>query len=144
MTPGSVGNPDLKPEVGSELEIGLDAGFFGNRMVIELTHFRQHMTDVILSTRVAPSSGFASAQDVNAGIVNNTGYEFTLAVKPIVTRSVELDQKRPVDLRALRGLVLQQGDQQRDRIRAAARLQSRIRRGQPFVHAPRAPTSLEP
>ena len=91
VTPGSVGNPDLKPEVGSELEIGLDAGFFGHRMVIELTHFRQHMTDVILSTRVAPSSGFASAQDVNAGIVNNTGYEFTLAVKPIVTRSVELD-----------------------------------------------------
>jgi outer membrane cobalamin receptor len=56
-----VGNPDLKPEVGSELELGVDLSAFGDRVTLELTHYRQHMTDVILSNRVAPSTGFASA-----------------------------------------------------------------------------------
>ena len=36
MTPQSVGNPDLKPERGEELEMGFEAGLF-NRVGIDFT-----------------------------------------------------------------------------------------------------------
>jgi hypothetical protein len=91
VTPGNVGNPDLKPEVGQELELGFDAGLFGNRVIVEFTHYRQTTNDVILSERVAPSLGFAGERDVNAGRVSNQGYELRLETTPIQTQSVSLN-----------------------------------------------------
>jgi TonB-dependent SusC/RagA subfamily outer membrane receptor len=91
VTPGNVGNPDLKPEVGQELELGFDAGLFSNRVIVEFTHYRQMTTDVILSERVAPSLGFAGDRDVNAGKVSNQGYELRLETTPIQTRSISLN-----------------------------------------------------
>src|SRR5690606_41142671 len=62
ITPGNLGNPDLRPEVGSELELGFDASLFGDRLNLELTHYRQSTTDLIVQELVAPSIGF-SGQD---------------------------------------------------------------------------------
>ena len=91
VTPGNVGNPDLRPEVGQEIEMGLDAAFADNRISLELTHYRQMTKDALLMERVPPSLGFSGARFVNAGTVSNRGWEVMLGTVPIQTSSVRLD-----------------------------------------------------
>ncbi len=90
VTPGNIGNPDLKPEVGEELEIGFDASLLQDRVNLELTHYRQRTTDMIVEELVAPSLGFAGERFVNIGEVSNLGYELRLEATPILTNSVVL------------------------------------------------------
>lgn len=75
MTPETIGNPDLKPEVGEELEAGFDASVLGDRVALELTYYRQRTKDAILARSVSPSSGFPGSQFVNLGEVSNQGVE---------------------------------------------------------------------
>jgi outer membrane receptor protein involved in Fe transport len=86
VRPSAIGNPDLKPEVGSEIELGFDASFFGDRVNVELTHYRQKTYDAILQTAAAPSGGFSSNQFVNAGQVDNVGWEFGLNSRLVESR----------------------------------------------------------
>jgi TonB-dependent SusC/RagA subfamily outer membrane receptor len=90
VTTGNVGNPDLRPEVGSELEIGFDAAFLQSRLNVEFTHYRQRTNDLIVQELVAPSSGFAGNRFVNIGEVANTGYELKLDTRPVSTSTVQL------------------------------------------------------
>lgn len=91
LTPGNVGNPALKPETGTEFEIGVDASFLQGRVTTEFTHYRQSTNDLIIAERVAPSAGFPGTRFVNLGQVDNQGYEIGLTVTPISSESTELD-----------------------------------------------------
>jgi TonB-linked SusC/RagA family outer membrane protein len=75
LTPQAVGNPDLKPEKGEEIELGFDAGLWGDRVGIGLTYYRQRRTDAIVLKQVPPSTGFPGFQFVNLGEVTNRGIE---------------------------------------------------------------------
>jgi hypothetical protein len=90
VTTGNLGNPDLRPEVGSELEAGFDASLFGDRVTVEFTHYRKKTTDVILRDLVPPSMGFSGERFVNVGEISNKGYEGKIDWRPIVTQSVDL------------------------------------------------------
>jgi TonB-linked SusC/RagA family outer membrane protein len=90
VTTGNVGNPDLRPEVGSELEVGFDAALWDSRFNVEFTHYRQRTRDLIVQELVAPSSGFAGNRFVNIGEVANTGYELRLDTRPISTETLQL------------------------------------------------------
>jgi hypothetical protein len=74
VTPQLIGNPDLKPERGTELEVGFDAMTF-NRLSLEFTYFDKKTKDAILLRPVAPSLGFPGSQYVNIGEVTNHGFE---------------------------------------------------------------------
>jgi TonB-linked SusC/RagA family outer membrane protein len=74
VTPGSLGNPDLKPERGTEVEAGFEAGLF-NRLSLDFTFYTRRTKDAILSQQIAPSSGFAGTQTVNIGETSNRGFE---------------------------------------------------------------------
>jgi outer membrane receptor protein involved in Fe transport len=78
LTPQAVGNPDLKPEQGHELELGFDAGLWNDRVGLALTYYRQRRTDAIVLRRVPPSTGFPGFQFVNLGEVKNQGFEAEL------------------------------------------------------------------
>ena len=90
VRPGAVGNPDLKPEVGSELEVGFDAGFLRDRVNLEMTYYRQTTKDAIMQAGSPPSTGFVSNRFINIGEVRNEGYEFLLRTFPIRSQSVGL------------------------------------------------------
>ncbi|MBA3969970.1 MAG: TonB-dependent receptor, partial [Gemmatimonadetes bacterium] len=45
VTPDAVGNPDLGPERGSEVELGFDAGFLNERLGLEFTYYNQRTRD---------------------------------------------------------------------------------------------------
>ncbi len=78
LTTQSIGNNDLKPERGTELELGFDAGLFNQKLGIEATYFRQNRRDAILLAPAPPSGGFIGTQFVNAGAIKNNGAEVKL------------------------------------------------------------------
>ena len=92
ITPMAIGNPDLGPERGKEIEAGFDASLFSDRVSVSMTYYNDHTTDAILQRNVAPSTGFgASQQYVNVGEVFNRGFEFDVHGQPINTDMVQWD-----------------------------------------------------
>jgi TonB-linked SusC/RagA family outer membrane protein len=86
VTGGDLRNPNLGPERVKELEGGLDLGLFGDRADLSVTHYRQNSHDVILEIPVALSLGY-SLQEANAGSLQNRGWEVSLNLRPVTTRS---------------------------------------------------------
>jgi TonB-linked SusC/RagA family outer membrane protein len=80
LTTQAVGNPDLKPELGTELELGFDAGLFQDRVALEFTWFRQDRRDAIVLAPVSPSSGFIGTRFTNLGAIRNDGFELRTTV----------------------------------------------------------------
>ena len=74
VTPGSIGNPDLKPERGKEIEVGFEASLY-DRLSVDFTYFNKKTEDLILNQPVAPSVGFGGSRPVNLGRVDNHGIE---------------------------------------------------------------------
>lgn len=87
VTPQFLGNPDLAPERGEEIEVGFEAGFIQDRIGLDFTWYNQNTTDAILLRNVAPSLGFPQAQFINVGAIRNSGYEVQL-------RGVVVDLRR--------------------------------------------------
>ena len=90
VSPADPGNPDLKPERGKELEAGFEAGFFMDRVGLELTYFNKKSTDLIVAVPTAPSSGFGGGI-ANIGEVVNRGFEFLLRANPVSSPAVSWD-----------------------------------------------------
>jgi len=84
-----IGNPELKPERTKEVEFGIDARFFKNRVGLDATYFNRRSVDQILTNaQAAPTSGF-TFQVINAGEMVNKGFEIVLNLTPIRTRNFE-------------------------------------------------------
>ena len=91
VTPSNVGNPNLKPERGHEIEAGFDAGFLDSRLGLEFTYYHKRTTDAILLKPNAPSGGFTSSSYVNAGEILNTGIEALLKAQLVNRPNVAWD-----------------------------------------------------
>lgn len=91
VTPDDIGNPDLAPERGEELELGFEANLFDDRVRTDFTFYRQNTRDAILLRQQAPSLGFPSAQFVNVGAIRNTGYEAQLGITPYDSEQTRVD-----------------------------------------------------
>jgi TonB-linked SusC/RagA family outer membrane protein len=82
VTPGSLGNPDLKPERGKEFEVGFEAGLL-DRLSLDFTYYTKRTEDAILTRSLAPSGGFAGDQTVNIGETSNRGVELQAQFRAI-------------------------------------------------------------
>jgi TonB-linked SusC/RagA family outer membrane protein len=71
----SIGNPDLKPERGREIEVGFETSLWQNKLGFDVTAYRGTIDDVIVQRINASSSGFPGTQRVNAGRVDSKGFE---------------------------------------------------------------------
>jgi len=78
---GGTGNPNLRPERSRETEIGFDAGFFGERIGLELTHYNKRTDDLLIAVPLPPSLGLTATQFQNLGTVNNKGNEYVITAK---------------------------------------------------------------
>jgi hypothetical protein len=67
-------NPDLKPELVEEFEIGVDAGFFEDAVAVNASVYKRETNDMIVSKGLPTSTGFTSTQD-NIGEVESDGVE---------------------------------------------------------------------
>jgi len=91
LRPSAYGNPDLKAETGSELEIGFETSLFDGRVGIDMTYYNQKTRDALIAVPDPPSSGFFADHLVNVGEIANSGIEVLLTATPLYTRSVQWD-----------------------------------------------------
>lgn len=68
-----LGNPDLKPELVGEFELGMDSKFF-NRLDFNVSVFSKKTTDLLTDQALDPATGF-NVQQVNAGALQTQGIE---------------------------------------------------------------------
>ncbi|MGN8055406.1 SusC/RagA family TonB-linked outer membrane protein [Pedobacter sp. 22163] len=87
----TLSNPNLKNERINEFEIGLETGFFKNRLSLEVTYFDKKTKNGIIPTvALAPSTGF-NYTSVNTAVMRNRGIELLLNAKPIKTENFSWD-----------------------------------------------------
>lgn len=91
LTPSSIGNPRLKPEVGEELEVGFDASLLDGRVSASFTHFRQNRRDAIVPTAARASFGFPGTQSINIGRVSNRGMELGIGAQVVRAQNWDWD-----------------------------------------------------
>lgn len=84
--PGTLLNPNLKPEINTSQEFGIDLAMFNNRLRIEGTYFQQQNTNQILNIQSPASTGF-SAKQINAGVISSRGLELMVSGTPIKSKS---------------------------------------------------------
>ncbi|GAA3565305.1 SusC/RagA family TonB-linked outer membrane protein [Snuella lapsa] len=75
-------NPNLKAELHSEIEAGVEAKLLNNRIDLELSVFTRDSKDQILSSTIPLSTGFERTT-VNAGKILTQGIEVDLGIRPI-------------------------------------------------------------
>ncbi len=71
------GNPILKPEITTELEVGVDFRLLNGLFNVDFTYYERKSDDQIIQPRVTPVTG-AILQTVNSGSVENKGMEMLI------------------------------------------------------------------
>jgi TonB-dependent starch-binding outer membrane protein SusC len=74
----NVGNPELRPEVSHEIELGFDANLLDQRLNLEFTYYDQTTRDALFQARNIPSLGVLGTQLRNVGEVHNRGLELAV------------------------------------------------------------------
>ena len=87
----SIGNPNLRPEVTTEIEGGADIGFLNDRLSIEATYFRKISKDALFQRPLPPSYGTAIGSNAptqwqNLARVENRGVELSVDAHVIASR----------------------------------------------------------
>ena len=77
--------PNLSWETNLNLNIGLDFGFWNNRLTGTVEFFERRSKNLLFSKDLVPSSGFSSTQE-NIGTIKNYGWELQLTGYPIATK----------------------------------------------------------
>ena len=91
LTPLAIGNPDLGPEIGSEIELGFDASLVDDRVGVEFTWYSRTTKDAIVAAPVRPSVGFPGVQLVNIGQTSSWGTETSINVQVLTQNPVRWD-----------------------------------------------------
>ena len=81
---------NLKPEISSSTEFGLDLRIFGGRLGLDLTYYNSNTINQLLTLDLARPTGYVS-QYINAGKINNKGFELTLFASPLKGKPLRWD-----------------------------------------------------
>ena len=84
--PSGLSNPDLRWETSKQLDLGVDARFFNNRLTVGLDWYNKNTDGLLVSVNPAMEVGVpvffeggpSASSTVNAGAVNNKGFEIEL------------------------------------------------------------------
>ncbi|WP_417359574.1 SusC/RagA family TonB-linked outer membrane protein [Galbibacter sp.] len=83
---GNPGNPNLKWETTSQIDIGLEMQFFNRRLSLEVDYFQKSTEDLLLN-QALPSYVGGGIQTKNVGEIENKGFEFALIADVIDSES---------------------------------------------------------
>lgn len=86
FAPANLGNKDLRWERSNELNLGIDFGFFKNRISASLELYNRKTVDLILNQKIPTVTGFSQVI-ANVGQIENKGVELTLRTTNIVTKA---------------------------------------------------------
>lgn len=79
-------NADLKWEETHTWNVGIDFGFLNNRINGSLDWYRRKSTDLLVWANYPAGSNLSNVGNINLGDLTNTGIEFNINTRPVVTR----------------------------------------------------------
>ena len=82
-----LGNPNLTWETTSELNVGLDLGFFNNRISASVEYFNRTISDLLVKEKSLPSYNEVTTIASNIGKTKSQGVELTLNTVNIDTKT---------------------------------------------------------
>lgn len=88
--PTNKANYNLKPENVESWEFGLEGRFFNSRLTFDVAFYNATTTNQIISVPVDITTGVYNTI-VNAGEINNRGWEVAARIQPIKSRNVRWD-----------------------------------------------------
>lgn len=80
-----VGNLDLTWEATKQADVGLDAGFFKDRLTVMFDFYKRISDRLLFNNPLSLTTGFTSFID-NIGKIENKGFELTLTGTPVKTK----------------------------------------------------------
>jgi TonB-linked SusC/RagA family outer membrane protein len=82
--------PELKPEIVKSFEFGVEARFINNRIGFTATYYKSNSFNQLLQIALPPASGY-SRKYINAGNIQNNGFEFVVTGAPLRNKDFSWD-----------------------------------------------------
>jgi iron complex outermembrane receptor protein len=79
---------NIKWESTTTYNIGLDYGFFNNRVTGAIDAYIRETNDLIATVPIPAGTNFSNFLTTNVGSLENRGIEFLIDVKPVVTKDI--------------------------------------------------------
>ncbi|WP_430467388.1 SusC/RagA family TonB-linked outer membrane protein [Winogradskyella ouciana] len=96
-TPGAIANPQIKWEKQKTFDVGLDVRFWDNRFDLTVDYFKRRTEDLLVSPPVSGILGAAAPGSgspfINAGIVENKGFEFAIGYTEELSDNFKMNLK---------------------------------------------------
>lgn len=83
FAPDNISNPDVKWESSIQTNLGLDIGFFNNRLEIIFDAYNKISRDMLLPAILPATAGSLNAPFINIGEMNNKGFELSVNTQNI-------------------------------------------------------------
>ncbi|MCM5662785.1 SusC/RagA family TonB-linked outer membrane protein [Galbibacter mesophilus] len=90
FVPDRLNNPVIEPSFSNSFEAGMELNFFSNRLGFDFTYYQQKNKNQILNLDVSGTSGYSSSI-INAGLIENDGYELTVRATPLQSENFAWD-----------------------------------------------------
>lgn len=91
VTVGGTGNPDLRPELSREYELGFESSLLNERIGLEFTYYNKKTRDLLVQRPIPPSVGGTLVQFANLGISTNTGVEGRITARVFEFRDTRFE-----------------------------------------------------
>lgn len=86
LSPARLNNPNLHWETTRKMELGLELGFFKDRILLTTSYYRNRSDDQLGYLSLGTQAGFNAFIDNFHGLVQNTGVEFELNTINVKTK----------------------------------------------------------
>jgi TonB-linked SusC/RagA family outer membrane protein len=123
----SLANLNLKPEISSAYEIGMDIRVLKNRIGLDVTYYQSRTKNQILNIPLTITSGY-DTRKINAGLIKNNGVEVMLTASAIKSRNLTWDAY--INFSANRSKVLELSDGLTNYVMASRRVSVEARVGE--------------
>ena len=89
VRPASNANPELRWEKKKEINVGLDFGFFDNRLTGNIDYYNRKTEDLLWDYTVPSPPYLYSSMTANAGSMRNKGVEIGISAVPVQTKDFQ-------------------------------------------------------
>lgn len=86
--PSSILNSNLKPEIATSYEVGVEGQFFKNRLTLDASYYVTNSKNQIVGLDVSQATGYNS-NVINAGKIQNKGFEIGLGISLVKSENIE-------------------------------------------------------
>ncbi len=85
-------NPNLKPELHREFELGIEGSFWNSRITLEASAFKRISENQILEAERPPSTGYTETL-INAGRIDTKGLEIDLGIDVLKAKDLKWNMR---------------------------------------------------